>query len=239
MSSTVHRRFPWLPAALLLAGAMAVVPAALAATSPAYPFKAKTAGFKTKDWSAQWWQWAYGTPESSSPLFDDTGPYAAIGQRGPVWFLCGAFNLSGTVTRTITIPAGKSLFFPVLAQEVDNLGSPSTTTDQLYSDAAAFVATVDLLVTTCTVDGVAITDLSKRRVISSVFEYTAGPGTIPVNEFGATAGEIVTKTVSDGYWVMLKPLTVGSHILHFGGAVTGPGAYTQDVTYNITVVATQ
>ncbi len=37
---------------------------------------------------------------------------------------------------------------------------------------------------------------------------------------------------SDGYWVMLKPLHVGRHMLHFTGK---DPAGTQDVTYNITV----
>ncbi len=37
---------------------------------------------------------------------------------------------------------------------------------------------------------------------------------------------------SDGYWVMLKPLHVGRHMLHSTGK---DPAETQDVTYNITV----
>ena len=33
-------------------------------------------------------------------------------RAGPVWFLAG--NLGGSSTRTVTIPAGTALFFPVV-----------------------------------------------------------------------------------------------------------------------------
>src|SRR5690349_12936201 len=130
------RRNPWLPAALLLGAALAVMPAALAGVpSPAYPYKAKVAGLKTKDWAAQYWQWAYGVPESDSPLYEDVGTAAAVGQRGPVWFLAGAYNDTGTVTRTVVVPEGVSLFFPILAAQLDNAdpGLDPLTLDELYA----------------------------------------------------------------------------------------------------------
>lgn len=238
MTQAVRSRMPWLPAGILLAAALFLVPAAMGA-SPAYPFKAKTSGFKPKDWAAQWWQWAYGVPENYSPLYDDAGDYAAMGQRGPVWFLCGAFSLSGTVTRDVVIPEGKSIFFPILTRQYDNVGvvSPDTIED-LQIKAAAFAEAVDLQTIACSVDDVPITDLYKRRVASApAFEYSVGPGTIPTT-FGATAGDIVYPAVFDGYWVMLKPLTPGVHTVEFSGTVGAPYSYVQDVTYNITVVAT-
>jgi len=47
-----------------------------------------------------------------NPLLDQTGANAAIGQSGPVWFLAG--TTGGTAERAITVPAGKSLFFPLV-----------------------------------------------------------------------------------------------------------------------------
>jgi hypothetical protein len=237
MIQAARRRNPWLAAGVLLAAALLVIPAAMGA-GPAYPFKAKTSGFKTKDWAVQWWQWAYGIPEGYSPLIDDTGEYAAIGQRGPVWFLVGAYTIDGVESRTITIPEGKSLFFPILARQFDNVGAVTPkSVEDLQADAAAFAMAVDLLTLSCSVDGIALTDLPKRRVISGPFEYTVGPGTLPVG-FGAEAGDVVYPAVSDGYWVMLKPLAPGNHVVEFSGAVGGDFDYVQDVTYNITVVAT-
>jgi len=40
--------------------------------------------------------------------------------------------------------------------------------------------------------------------------------------------------VADGYWVMLPPLSAGSHTIHFAGGFTSSG-FSLDVTYNITV----
>jgi hypothetical protein len=38
--------------------------------------------------------------------------------------------------------------------------------------------------------------------------------------------------VGDGFYVMVAPLSTGSHAIHFHGTENG---FTQDVTYNITV----
>ena len=47
-----------------------------------------------------------------NPLTDQTGQFGAVNQPiGNVWFLAG--NGGGATVRTVTIPAGKALFFPV------------------------------------------------------------------------------------------------------------------------------
>jgi hypothetical protein len=43
------------------------------------------------------------------------------------------------------------------------------------------------------------------------------------------------KTVVDGYWVMLKPLTPGEHVVCFKGKVKRT-RFGLDVTYKLTVV---
>ncbi len=44
-------------------------------------------------------------------------------------------------------------------------------------------------------------------------------------------------TVSEGYWVMLKPLSPGNHLIHGEGAYTFGSAagFSQNVTYNLIV----
>ena len=44
--------------------------------------------------------------------------------------------------------------------------------------------------------------------------------------------------VSDGYWVMLRPLRSGRHTLNFGGRVGDPARpdFELDITYEITVL---
>jgi hypothetical protein len=45
------------------------------------------------------------------------------------------------------------------------------------------------------------------------------------------------KSVSDGYWVMLKPLSPGRHDIHFGGTFFEgePFEFTMDITYHVNV----
>src|SRR5438874_3388378 len=62
--------------------------------------------------ATRWWQWALETPASENPLTDTTGQFGAVNQSGRVWLLAG--NPSGTTVRTITVPSGKALFFPIL-----------------------------------------------------------------------------------------------------------------------------
>jgi hypothetical protein len=39
-------------------------------------------------------------------------------------------------------------------------------------------------------------------------------------------------STADGYWLMLKPLSPGSHALHFASTLDG---FSQNVTYDLTV----
>src|SRR5262245_66409906 len=45
-----------------------------------------------------------------NPDLDSAGEFGAVDQSGPVWFLTGTFG--GSAERTLTVPAGKALFFP-------------------------------------------------------------------------------------------------------------------------------
>src|SRR5512143_733910 len=86
--------------------------------------------------TAIWWQWAFSQPAvdvggtNSNPVLDSTGAYAAAGQEdgiGPAdrfFFLAGTFG--GDAVRTVTVPAGKTLFFPINNWDVDNAVDPQT-----------------------------------------------------------------------------------------------------------------
>lgn len=237
MLASVRRRFPWLPAALLLGAALAVVPAAMAGVpSPAMAYKGKVAKIKNQDWVARWWQWAYGAPEGVSPLYDDVGTMAAVGQSGPVWFLCGAYNDTGSVSRTVVVPEGVYLFFPIVAAQLDNAdpGYAPLTLDGLYASVKEFADAVDVPGLTCSVDNVAILDLAKRRVVSTPFKYVAVPGSTPDVLYNAAPNDVVYPSVSDGYWVMLKPLPLGTHTISWSGT---SGATSQSVVYTVKVQA--
>src|SRR6059058_3845619 len=79
--------------------------------------------------ATRWWQWALGTPASENPLTDTTGQFAAVNQSpsGRIWFLAG--NFGGTTVRTITVPKGAALFFPIVNvfDVEDGIGIPGGT----------------------------------------------------------------------------------------------------------------
>jgi hypothetical protein len=64
------------------------------------------------EWAADWWTWVQSIPADINPVLDATGADAAVDQTGSVWFLAGSF--SGDAERTVTIPTGKALFFPII-----------------------------------------------------------------------------------------------------------------------------
>jgi hypothetical protein len=239
MLETIRRRCPWLPAAALLLAGLAVPLASAAIPSPAYSPKAKAAKIKNQDWIGQWYQWAYNAPETNSPLYDDTGANAGVGQRGPVWFLCGDLTIDGTVTRNIKVPEGVSLFFPLIEVQIDNAdpGIPADTQEELALFCKGLIDLVNPAAMTCVVDGVAVTDLIKRRVVATPFRYVVVPGSRPENVFNATPGDVVFPAVSDGYWMMLKPLPVGAHTIVWSASIPLEGDdYVQNITYLVNVV---
>ena len=211
-------------------------PTPITVTTPGVvPVVARPYGLSYGEWSARWWQWAYSLPATGHPLFDETGADAANGQSGPVWFLGGVFNVSGTASRVVTVPSGKALFFPILNVEWDNVCPPgSLTVDELRALAAAVAdAAVDLQ---CEFDGQEVEDLPGYRVTSPVFQATF-PDDNLYQAFGCgTAPGVYAPLVGDGFYVMLEPPSVGTHQLHFHGSVGPPVNFTLDIHYELHVV---
>jgi hypothetical protein len=192
--------------------------------------------------TAEWWQWVYKQPVATNPLFDLTGDRAANGQEngsgpaGKYFFLAGVFNVSGIADRTITVPAGQALFFPVINTEWDNVGVAAKTykVPQLRALAAGGIDAV--LETHATLNGM---PLQIVRITSPVFSYWLPPTDNIYEFFGVTNpdGSPVTGTIkpayADGYWVEIPPLPRGGpYLLNFGGSAPG---FTLDITYHITI----
>lgn len=76
------------------------------------------------------------------------------------------------------------------------------------------------------IDGRDAQNLDSYRTQSPLFEFDA-----PADNALFIPGPVSGQSISDGVWVLLAPLSSGSHTIHFGGF---PG-FPIDVTYNITV----
>jgi hypothetical protein len=200
------------------------------------PRDANTDGNSSGEWSARWWQWALSILAATNPGLDETGASCAEGQSGPVWFLAGAF-FGGVFERACTVPPGKALFLPIVNAafgaavfdcEPTQPGVPCNITVL----RAAAAASMDPVTLEASIDGVPIRHVRDYRVQSPVFSVTLPEGNVVDVPSGTYA-----PMVSDGYWLMLAPLSAGAHTIHFTSSITGgPFAGTEtEVTYHLTI----
>ena len=195
----------------------------LSATPHVAAAGSSVAGQSLAEWTADWWRWAFETPTGQNPLADTTGANAGVNQPKNVFFLAG--NFGGTTVRTVTIPTGTRVFFPVLNYVAFEEG----TVEEMRAAAAASVA--DPREMHATVDGAPVGgDILSHREISPVFDIE-----LPADNIIGLPPRVYEPAVSDGYWLMLSPLKPGEHTINFGG--TGnDGSFTLDVTYDVEVV---
>ena len=189
------------------------------------------------EWSAEWWKWVFAIPAPTNPLLDMTGADVAVGQSGPVWFLGGGFCTYTdcshfTIVRNATIPNGVALFFPIINNECSTLEGNGTTYYQLRSCASGFQDLATNM--TCEVDGTPVRNLDRYRVVSPLFTYT-----VPDNNIFQIFGEdfpggSTSPSVSDGVYLMLRPLSAGRHVIHVTGEIPTYN-FGLDVTYNLKV----
>jgi hypothetical protein len=227
-------------------GAMALVLAMAANLAPAgnpnpkvLPIGSSPYGMPYGEWSGQWWQWAYSFPMAESPVNDPSGELAALGQSGPVWFLAGTFG-DANAERTVTIPAGKALFFPIINTVWVNL--PAYGDNPWSEEQEAYARTViapfinDAFNLSCEIDGVKVADLGGYRCPTpDGAEYMV---TFPTadNAFGIPAGTY-GPSVDDGIYLMLAPLPAGKHTIHFTAQSFWFGnPWALEVTYHLTVL---
>jgi hypothetical protein len=187
------------------------------------------------EWSAEWWKWAYSLPVDQNPFFDETGcQNGANGQSGPVWFLTGVINASGTAYRTCTVPYGKALFFPILNVECATIEGNGTTEAELRG-CTQWYMDGGISGLACEVDGVPIRNIESYRAPSPLFFYGPLPedNVVQMSFPDAVPGS-VSASVADGFYLMLKPLTVGQHTIRFTGTWVAFN-FTLDITYDLTV----
>lgn len=210
-----------------------IMPATAASNSPqTFPYSTN------KALSAKWWQWAFSFPADVSPLTDSTGDRCQKGNLGNVFFLAGTSVAPFTAERHCTISHKQAILFPVInAACLLNVekpipcfsGDPVTTLDQLKKEIKAQADVIDFV--GASLDGKAIPGVSVNgpaRVQSPLFKTTVVDN-VPFTD--TPAGKYTG--LADGYFVHLKPLSIGEHTIHFKGAVDN--AFVTEVTYHLTV----
>jgi len=233
-----------LTAALGVALATALALPTAGAAANILPPNSTAFGKSYGGWSAAWWQYVLAQPASSSPLVDPTGAGCGTGQSGRVFFLVGTSS-SGTATRDgCTVPAGKALFFPLVnAFDVHTPGDGLDTPLLVWNDLQNTIGFGPFSELHATIDGVPVGNLDPAR---TPFRACAGPVarcsaadfslTFPADNFFGLPAGTYAPAVADGFYLLLAPLTPGSHRINFGGTgLFGGNPFSQDITYNLTV----
>jgi hypothetical protein len=192
----------------------------------------KPYGITYGEWSAKWWQWALSIRADKHPIHDIDGRYCGTDQNNPeAWFLAGSGG--GQVVRNCTVPGDKALFFPIMNVECSFAEDETAKTEeQLRNCARDDQNTVRNL--RLNIDGLEIQNLTKYRTESPLFNFT----TPEIGIFNLKSAK--SQGVSDGFFVMVKPLSSGSHEITFSGVLGMPTAgkpqnSPEKVTYRLSI----
>jgi len=176
----------------------------------------RVAGKTIAEWGEAWWQWLLATPGVHDPALDQSGEKCHYGQSGPVWFLAGSYD-SSKVFRRCMVPVGKYILFPAANGLLKPL--PAHDVDCKYAIERVARGIDPVMAPFATLNGRTVPRmLDRRERTGACFDP-------------ALTGRKVS--AADGYWVMLRPLPVGQHVLKFGNDESGPSR--KDVTLALTV----
>lgn len=188
-------------------------------------------GESASDISIDWWKWAMSAPTQQNPVLDKTGANCGVAQKGPIWFLAGGFGAS-KIIRRCTIPQGKFIFFPVINM-VYWPRRPNNGYTCAQAEAHAAVNNDADLELHVVLDGTPLKSPKAYRAKSThCFNMFAD---VPARYHAYNA----FPSASDGYWILLRPLPPGHHLLKFSGRYNSPGTpygkMVQDIEYKIDV----
>lgn len=220
-------RYAWLAWLLVASGVAAQTATAPSVLDP----QQGVDGISQAEYVERWWQWAMRLPDGVRAYQDPSGAQCGMNQSGPVWFLAGT---EGTmrVSRQCDIPVGRFVFFPVISMIVHT--APGKPIDCKTAQAQVRSNNNHLAEASVMLDGQAIQRVESRRIRSSrCFDAYAKA------EYLEHHPAFVPAAV-DGYWIMLGPLSEGTHHLvvraRYGNAGKPLGDLEQIFDYELHVV---
>ncbi len=224
---------------LLLTGAATAAPAVAGAETPAslaFGPNSDPYGTSMVTWSQRWWRWETSIGTARNPSLDTTGANCDVQQQGRVWFLGSIFG-SGSLTRSCTVPRDKALLVNLSGilndypcPDPNFKPAPGESLEHfLRHGARSVVDTVNAL--NLRVDDQVLPNPFAYRFTSPLFHFTGVPS-LRTSIDGCITGED-QRAVSDGYYVILRPLDPGRHNVVFTARDTH-GTATK-VTYHLSV----
>jgi hypothetical protein len=242
-----------LVALLALAVAAPVAPAhAAPAPGSAFPPGSRPYGKTYAEWNTLWWQWFFRVPVHLdpdhpdrgllNPSFEATGATCAAGQPGGAVFFLGFADPSlPSLTRRCTVPAGKALLLPLLNGLNLAPGGGAAVVraaqDGLDEAHAALLADLEL---GAEIDGVAVPDV-EVYLIAARGVRPFGLRLVRDSPFpppGSRPGQTYYAAVGSGVYLLIAPLSVGTHVLRYGDRSAADPSARHERTYILTVAPT-
>ena len=180
-------------------------------------------------------RWAFSIPigvSSANPA--ETGANCGLNQEGPVWNLLGPGGLP-TFSVNCTVPAGKAIFMPAIGYFYEYPCTPDYPALPPGQNLEAFLRAL----TAEFIDGISLAQVTvdgktvkTRRVATGMFSFTAAKDWVNYDACITGSPQVAQ---ADGLWVLIDPLSVGTHTIKMNVAhsVYGP---LFDGTWNIKVV---
>jgi hypothetical protein len=187
------------------------------------------------EWAAEWWQTMY-----SQPVVNGQHPLLTGGAiiTEDALFLAAALSPTPnppTTTIEVTIPRSTPILIPVVNAECSTIEPEpfhGDTEPELRACANGHIDETSGL--SATIDAVPVTELATYRVQSPMFEFTLPPNNVlEFQGIPAPAGT-TAQAVDAGVYLLLKPLTKGTHTVTVRGTFDEFGAAI-NTTFRITV----
>lgn len=232
-------------AALLLAAA--AFRAQAQATPPGLVPPTETYAGKTHaQWLESWFTWMFSIPGGAQdfPFTDPTGANSGANQSGPVFFFAKSWlGVKGNPSeqRSATVPEGTALFLPFNGYYIDP--NPDRDPATITAENRAALNDWGTQVFKLVVDGeeIPVDSSLTSPILHATSVYTLS---IPANAAARPVGygklpETVYPFQSYEWFVLLKPLPVGRHVVHLfnNGFIGTPDEWVSDVVWTIDVVA--
>lgn len=192
------------------------------------PADAKVDGRGYAQLITAWWQWVHALP--LAPYLDADGSLCGLGQQGPVWFLAGTDG-SFDARRECQVPADRHLFLPIVNMLESTSWVPGSSDagipcERLKRDVS--MRDEQLSFAVVVIDGVEVKDFHRHHVASDGC-FALYPD-LPEHE------RSVPIAYSDGYWLMIAPLTPGRHTLTIDAQYDGFGGANQRMVQRVQYV---
>jgi hypothetical protein len=185
-------------------------------------------------WTGKYWNWWFSvSPEQVFNKEKILSTDCLANTKGPVVFLMDPTFAYDTIVKNCKISSSQGILFTFLTSECDTeLKGMENASYTNLANCAKEDNAASVFEKQGFIDGEKIKDENIEEVLSEKFKLTIKENSI----YHPDALTGIWDAVAHGYYVFVKPLTVGNHTIHYKTFTSGvPWAFSSDIKYNLLV----